>query len=560
MPLQELLEVAIGLIFAWLVLSIATMQVQEWIASYLGWRAKDLENSIRNMLGDPTWAEQLYQHPIIQGLSKKTGIKPSYIPANQFAVALFDVVMTAGTDGSIIQRQLLELKAKKPESLKEFLQLIPARWWDQIKTWLIPLTNYLFGEKNQTTTMLYATLLEYAGEAGSSLDSLKNLITELSKADKITKISRLYPGLDQTLNKIYHQISRQLINSKEYLKKFPPPSDPKDLESLTALLQALDEYSGDENAKVDPRIITGVGTLLRAKNSLEQLKKLFNLTSSSENTLDKLSTSLEAIAESNPLLHKSINTLKPDIKDFTQKIEEINEKTLGIIQEREKHLQETRLEAENWFNDVMERAQGWYKRKAQIWAFVIGLLAACLLNIDSVQLSIKLWREPILRQATAGYVDNWMQGKTVEDLGKQNIQAISRELEALKLPIGWDFYMWDAIFNSDPETRSAIPVACQQLDITPPPVSGQPIEPKFIPPPANGAFLNKCIVIMDLPKTTGDWWIKLLGFLISAGAAMQGAPFWFDILKKLVNVRGTGTNPAEKPQDESISAMRQVNS
>ena len=33
--------------------------------------------------------------------------------------------------------------------------------------------------------------------------------------------------------------------------------------------------------------------------------------------------------------------------------------------------------------------------------------------------------------------------------------------------------------------------------------------------------------------------------LVTALATMQGAPFWFDILKKIVNIRGTGPSPAE---------------
>jgi hypothetical protein len=32
---------------------------------------------------------------------------------------------------------------------------------------------------------------------------------------------------------------------------------------------------------------------------------------------------------------------------------------------------------------------------------------------------------------------------------------------------------------------------------------------------------------------------------------MQGAPFWFDTLKKLVNIRSSGANPTEKPKGET---------
>jgi len=40
--------------------------------------------------------------------------------------------------------------------------------------------------------------------------------------------------------------------------------------------------------------------------------------------------------------------------------------------------------------------------------------------------------------------------------------------------------------------------------------------------------------------------LKIFGILLTALAARQGAPFWFDLLKRLVNVRGTGANPIEK--------------
>jgi len=33
---------------------------------------------------------------------------------------------------------------------------------------------------------------------------------------------------------------------------------------------------------------------------------------------------------------------------------------------------------------------------------------------------------------------------------------------------------------------------------------------------------------------------------MTGAAAAQGAPFWFDILKKLINVRSTGPKPEEK--------------
>ena len=70
MYLQEILEVAIGLVFMWLIISVAAMSVQEWIADLLEWRANDLEGAIRKMLASPELAKEFYNHQIIRGLSK----------------------------------------------------------------------------------------------------------------------------------------------------------------------------------------------------------------------------------------------------------------------------------------------------------------------------------------------------------------------------------------------------------------------------------------------------------------------------------------------------------
>ena len=45
------------------------------------------------------------------------------------------------------------------------------------------------------------------------------------------------------------------------------------------------------------------------------------------------------------------------------------------------------------------------------------------------------------------------------------------------------------------------------------------------------------------------WPIKLLGWIITILAASLGAPFWFDMLNKIMVVRNT-IKPQEKSKDE----------
>jgi len=118
MYLDAMIEVAIGLIFAWLVLSIATMQLQEWISSLLGWRAQLLDDSLRRMLQSDRLVDDLYKHPVIASLSRP-GRKPSYIPSDRFAQSLFDAVFnTPAVVSTLVSATLQDIKGIGPKSAK----------------------------------------------------------------------------------------------------------------------------------------------------------------------------------------------------------------------------------------------------------------------------------------------------------------------------------------------------------------------------------------------------------------------------------------------------------
>jgi hypothetical protein len=51
----------------------------------------------------------------------------------------------------------------------------------------------------------------------------------------------------------------------------------------------------------------------------------------------------------------------------------------------------------------------------------------------------------------------------------------------------------------------------------------------------------------EWPKDDLAWITAILGWLITGLAVSLGAPFWFDMLKRFVNVRGAGANPKEQP-------------
>src|SRR6266508_830365 len=134
MNLGPIAEVAIGIMFVWIVLSLTTIQLQEWVSTMRDKRARDMEASIHEMLANPNLKAQFYDHPVIRGLTAKKRKSPSkipewfyrypilrgftrekrklpsYIPSQQFALALFDIAMTANTEASVIQQGILKLR------------------------------------------------------------------------------------------------------------------------------------------------------------------------------------------------------------------------------------------------------------------------------------------------------------------------------------------------------------------------------------------------------------------------------------------------------------------
>jgi hypothetical protein len=54
--------------------------------------------------------------------------------------------------------------------------------------------------------------------------------------------------------------------------------------------------------------------------------------------------------------------------------------------------------------------------------------------------------------------------------------------------------------------------------------------------------------LRGLPDNSRDWLFKILGVLISTLAVAMGAPFWFSLLNKLVNLRLTGNPPPDSRQ------------
>jgi hypothetical protein len=122
---SSILEVAIGMIFFYLFLSLICSAINEWIASLINKRGKNLFEGVKNLLNDPEFtglAQQLYTHGLVDGISQeaanpaKPNRLPSYMPSNTFAVALLDIIGSQGLKESwsdVVKRRQEDLSAAK---------------------------------------------------------------------------------------------------------------------------------------------------------------------------------------------------------------------------------------------------------------------------------------------------------------------------------------------------------------------------------------------------------------------------------------------------------------
>lgn len=93
---HPIVDVALGLILLYSVLSLVASVVKEWISTLCGLRAKNLRKGIQTLIGDD-YATKLYGHPLVSTLAKKKKL-PSYIGSGTFASALVDL-LAQGKDG-----------------------------------------------------------------------------------------------------------------------------------------------------------------------------------------------------------------------------------------------------------------------------------------------------------------------------------------------------------------------------------------------------------------------------------------------------------------------------
>ncbi len=216
---------------------------------------------------------------------------------------------------------------------------------------------------------------------------------------------------------------------------------------------------------------------------------------------------MDIIAPSEP--EKGSKTIN-DIRNAVIKLDKhegLRKTILIFLDEAEQNINKTHQNIGKWYDESMNRVSGWYKRKSHQLILFTAAVIAILFNVDTIHIADTLYHDSALRSGLVAAAEEAAKqpiGQNPEG-SKKIIKEINAELEKLRLPFGWSL-----------EKRINLLNVVEEITIDKIPI----------------------------------WLTKIFGLAITAVALSLGAPFWFDILNKFINIRSAGKKPEKTEKVE----------
>jgi len=305
-------------------------------------------------------------------------------------------------------------------------------------------------------------------------------------------------------------------------------------------------------------------------------------------------------------LPNPLTELRDGVANLSSDYDKVKNALLPLIDAAGNDSAKARKNIENWYDSAMDRVSGWYKRRAQIIIFILGLIIAVALNVDSVIVAKRLSSDRALRDSLVAAADAYAKANATESPSpkatpKEERAAAetkkgsdSASSETSQKPSSTPNEKATSKATPTPTPKATPAKATPTPAVTPTPIgspspakqtnSASSASPSPTPcweeackadkdAPQCKLKKNQCeLVALGLPigwldssedlrlqwpgshwKRPGGWWDQIawhwLGWLLTALAVSLGAPFWFDMLNKIIVVRST-VKPKEKSPDE----------
>jgi len=495
MNLPVVLDIALGLVFTYLILSLLASEIQELIATVLQWRAVHLKKSIEIFLaGDVKNSDtkdvldlvnRIYNNPIIRSINQETKGFLSTLPRKMtwkvadIVRSVKNLVSRSSPENKIFANQnsgpsyissdsfvsgLLE-ELKVPKIIHALAE--------------VRLENFKIQHLREIKLILTRSLRQIAASELSTNvthdinDDFVNLDSEYRQIVDDFKNQRF--DVDTSVNRMQDSLSKYINNFQANIENNHPT-----LMETHKRLQTLQNH-------IFPSLEKAI-TVAGLKPSISEIIQLMETGKAGYNEIQ--SGLQHRDSEKYATIRDLIDSLPPGMK---HNIATMAKRAQYKAKTTEEGIRVLRQEIENSFDSSMQRAGGVYKRNAKGVAILIGIVIAFGANADTFYIIDRLSKDTALREAIVYKAQQTIDQQVLDP----NLKSIDTNqiLEDISLPIGWS------------EKNLAEQLGTNPIKI-------------------NGVSVVSSNMIM--------------GWLVSGFAIAMGAPFWFDLLGKVMNVRNTG--------------------
>src|SRR5688572_11979847 len=158
-------------------------------------------------------------------------------------------------------------------------------------------------------------------------------------------------------------------------------------------------------------------------------------------------------AEAGGGVSTDLNKIRQTVSQLPNR--ELRVAMLTLIDEAHGDLDRARKNIEEWYEGMMDRVSGWYKRRTGVLMLILGFAIALVINADSINLAKALARDSALRSAVVRAAEQRLAAPTPapqaelpasqdvtaaqarDAVATKNLEQVSSELNALGLPLGW---------------------------------------------------------------------------------------------------------------------------
>ncbi len=204
---------------------------------------------------------------------------------------------------------------------------------------------------------------------------------------------------------------------------------------------------------------------------------------------------------------------------------------LSTLAGNAQNMDEAKANLETWFSNAMTRASSAFAAKMKNMSLAVALLIAVAANIDTLHIARALWEDPVIRQQLSDEAASAVQSgqlTTAIDEGAPVNQGAAASEAGMGGAVGDVIGSGTAAVGSLQDIQDlSLPIGWSLVD-----VSGLPADH-----PARSSPNN---LWNYLPDNNPEGWTglllaKALGIAATVIAAGQGAPFWFNIVNRILS-------------------------